>query len=160
MKEAKQIVAGYLWQGKWTGPGFPIYPEYWSEKPSEDRPYHTQADFDRYQKEMAESPADEVLDIEPGFYRLNVNYPVSEDFGINVEIGAKGITRQALMDAAADAYHQVYKYVNEGIYAKDLDDVEKESNKYGIWGHSMGDLTIHTFYVDEEKNVITLGVDS
>jgi len=156
----KKIVAGYLWQGHWTGAGFPIYPELWSEKPSPKRPYHTQADYERYQKEMTESPADEVLDIEPGFYRLIVNYPVSEEFGINVEIGAKGITRQELMDEAANAYHQMYKYVNEGIYANGIVEDDEDWNKYGIWGHSMGDLTIHTFYIDEEKNVITLGVDS
>ena len=54
----RQIVAGYLWPGKWTGPGFPIYPDYWNEKPSPKRPYHIQEDYERYQKEMAKSPAD------------------------------------------------------------------------------------------------------
>jgi len=63
------------------------------------------------------------------------------------------------MDNAADAYHHMYKYVNEGIYSnQEIDEDGPEFNKYGIWGHSMSDLTIHTFYIQD--NVITLGVDS
>jgi len=54
----------------------------------------------------------------------------------------------------------MYYFVNEGIYADGIDEYSTIWNKYGIWGHSMGDLTIHTFYVDEEKMVIKLGVDS
>ena len=156
----KEIVAEYLWQGKWTGPGFPIYPTWWNDKPSgKIGEFYSLADYDRYQKEMAESPANEVLDIKPGTYILNIDYPCS-GFEVPVGVPEKGITRQQLMDIAADSYHQMYKYVNEGIYANGIDDIERESNKYGIWGHSMGDLTIHTFYVDEEKNEISLGVDS
>jgi hypothetical protein len=157
----RKIVAGYLWQGRWTGPGFPIYPIMWSQKPDEKKnPYYTQADYDRYQEEMKKSPADEVLDIKPGLYTLVVDYPCDE-YEVDVDIPENGITRQELMDKAADAYHQVYKFVNEGIYAnQEIAEHDKEFNKYNIWGHSMSDLTIHTFYVDDFVKEIRLGVDS
>lgn len=156
----KEIIAGYLWQGKWTGPGFPIYPTWWNEKPTIEKNHfcYTLEDYDKYQKEMAESPADEVLDIKPGIYQLIIDYPCA-GYDMPVSIG-KGITRQELMDIAAEAYHIMYAYINEGIYAKGINENDEDWNKYGIWGHSMGDLTIHTFYVDEEKNQIKLGVDS
>lgn len=35
----------------------------------------------------------------------------------------------------------------------------KTNGDYGIWGHVLGDLMLHTLYF-EEKNVITVGVDS
>jgi len=159
MTKKREIVAGYLWQGKWTGPGFPIWPAYWSEKPTGDKPYYTQEDYDRNQKEMADSPVDEVLDIAPGAYTLKIDYPCA-GFDIEIDIPEKGITRQELMDAAANAYHKMYYFVNEGIYADGIDDTSKIWNKYGIWGHSIGDLTIHTFYIDEKTNIIKLGVDS
>jgi hypothetical protein len=149
----KSITAGYLWQGKWTGPGFPIYPDWWSDKPSKDKPYFTQSDYDRHQEEMKDAPPEEILDIKSGTYTLVVDYPVSKEYKVEIRIPKRGTTRQQLMDIAAEAYHQVYKSVNEGIYA-DGDD----SNEYGIWGHSMGDLTIHTFYI--ENDIIKLGVDS
>ena len=31
--------------------------------------------------------------------------------------------------------------------------------KFGIWGHDLGDLILHTVWIDND-NVITLGVDS
>jgi len=150
----KSITAGYLWQGRWTGPGFPIYPEWWGEKPDGTKTYYTQEDYDNNQEEMKDSPPEEVLDIKPGNYTLIVDYPVTDEYKVKVKVPKKGITRQKLMDISAKAYHQIYKYVNEGIYANGND-----SNKYGIWGHSMGDLTIHTFHI-LENNIIKLGVDS
>ena len=156
----KQITAGYLWQDHWTGPGYPIYPAWWSEKPSEDRPYHSQADYDRYQKEMTEYPAEGMLDIAPGTYTLELDYPLSMKYKVEVIVPEHLLTRQQLMDIAAEAYHKVYYFVNEGIYADGIDETSQIWNKYGIWGHSMGDLTIHTFYIDDETNTIKLGVDS
>ena len=155
----KTIDAGYLWQGKWTGPGFPIYPEYWSEKPSDERPWFSQKDYDAYQQQMEMAPADEVLDIKPGTYTMKIDYPCA-GYEVEVIVPKKGITRQELMDIAAKAYHKIYYFVNEGIYADGIDETSEIWNKYGIWGHSMGDLTIHTFYVVEQNSVITLGVDS
>jgi hypothetical protein len=102
---------------------------------------------------MKDAPPGEILDIKSGTYTLIVDYPVSKEYKVEIRIPKRGTTRQQLMDIAAEAYHQVYKSVNEGIYA-DGDD----SNEYGIWGHSMGDLTIHTFYI--ENDIIKLGVDS
>jgi len=148
----KEILAGYLYPAEWKNPGDPIYPNYWSEKPSPERKYHTQEDYDRYKKEMDENPPEEVLDIKPGIYMLEVSYPLNEYYVVDVAVPKKGITRQELMDIAAAAYHHIYSFV------KDEYDGTDEWNKYGIWGHGMGDLTIHTFYIDSNK--ITLGVDS
>jgi hypothetical protein len=141
----REIVAGYLWQGRWTGPGFPIYPTYWGEE---------------YKEEMEKSPAEEILDIKPGTWLLEVNYPLSKVYRKEFEVPEKGITRQELMDLAAKAYHKVYYFVNMGIYADGIDEYSKVWNKYGIWGHGIEDLTIHTFDVDDESNTIALGVDS
>ena len=158
--ERKEIIAGYLWPAQWKKPSDSIWPGWWDKKPDGTNDWYTQKDYDRQQKEIVDSPSDEVLDIKPGEYILRLDYPC-DGYDTKVIVPEKGITRQELMDSAADAYHCMYQYVNEGIYAKEEMKEDDESfNKYGIWGHSMSDLTIHTFYVDEEKLVITLGVDS
>ena len=85
---------------------------------------------------------------------MEIDYPLSRSHVIEIKIGEKGITRQRLMDIAAQGYHYVYSFVSE-----DKNENDPEYNFFGIWGHGMGDLTIHTFYV-HENNRITLGVDS
>lgn len=147
MSKEKEIVAGYLWPKDRENPGDPIYPHYWKEE-------------DEWKNEMEKYPPEEVLDIESGSYRMEVTYPLSKPYNKEVHISKEGITRQELMDVAADAYHKIYYFVNEGVYADGIDEHSEVWNKYGIWGHGMEDLTIHTFYVDEESKVITLGVDS
>lgn len=34
------------------------------------------------------------------------------------------------------------------------------NGKYGIWGHSLGDLVLHTVHYDPTGKVIKLGIDS
>jgi len=156
----REITAGYLWVGKWTGLEYPIYPEHWNEKPAEDAPETLKEMYEDDLVTMRENPANEVLDIKPGTWLLEVNYPLSKVYRKEFEVPEKGITRQELMDLAAKAYHKVYYFVNMGIYADGIDEYSKVWNKYGIWGHGIDDLTIHTFDVDDESNTIALGVDS
>jgi hypothetical protein len=160
MSNMKEIPAGYLWVGQWTGPGFPIYPKHWSEKLEEGSNELVHQYYLTNKKIMEKNPPDEVLKIKTGAYKIKVTYPLSTPYEMEILIGKNGITRQRLMDLCAEAYHSVYRFVNEGIYKNGINETYEAWNKYGIWGHFIGDLTIHTFYVNEETNVITLGVDS
>jgi len=152
MKE-KEIVAGYLYPAIWNKPGDSIWPDHYDDKPG-TYTFWTQERYDEAQKEMKEYPADEVLDIKPGLYTMKISYPLSKPHVIEIKINEEGITRQALMDIAAQGYHYVYSFIKKEMKDKPT------YNFFGIWGHDIGDLTIHTFYVNDETNQISLGVDS
>lgn len=126
----KEFVAGYLYPASWKKPGDPIYSDWYKKE---------------YADEVKANPPEELLDVKPGKYKLVITYPLSTNFTKKFEIPEKGITRQELNDICAAAYHEVYE------------DVAGE-NRYGIWGHSIYDLTICTFHFDGD--LLTLGVDS
>ena len=136
MKKGKEIVAGYAWPARYV-PG--------------DNPFNYH-DNSEYQDELDANPADEVI-LPKGEYTLEVDYPLNTPYREVFVVGPDGMTRQKFVDKACMAYHKIYQYV------KPQYEGTKMWNRYGIWGHGMGDLTIHTLYVDEE-NLITLGVDS
>ena len=47
-----------------------------------------------------------------------------------------------------------------GRAAPNLYNRGRSSGTYGIWGHDLGDLVLHTVAFDAERNLYTLGIDS
>ena len=75
---------------------------------------------------------------------LTINYPLHTAFVKPfIKHGNRGMTREELILKIIEAYKEVYR----------------SPAKYGIWGHGMGDLMLHTATVDKD-NVITVGCDS
>lgn len=96
----------------------------------------------RYPTEVLECPDDEVI-LEPNkIFTLIIDYPLEYPAKFVVKTGPNGMTRREFANVATQSYKKVYK----------------TPIKYGVWGHSIDDLTIHTLYVQDD--VITLGVDS
>ena len=106
-------------------------------------------------------PKEEILPV--GKYTLKIDYPLSTPFIEEREL-TKPMTREEVVMWIVDRYHFIYDVENEtskvkagnivGMYNRNNTD-----GSYGIWGHDLGDLALHTIYVDK-NNVVTLGVDS
>ena len=115
-----------------------IWPGRYTEGQSVYEPWYAQ----EYPQEVIDSPDDEVI-LEPNKnYTLVIDYPLDNPAKFNVETGKNGMTRREFANFSTQAYRKVYE----------------SPEVYGIWGHEIYDLTIHTLYIDE--NTITLGVDS
>jgi hypothetical protein len=128
----KEIIAGYAWPGQWKAKGQSIWPKWWLTDDDED-----------YAQQIANSPAEEII-LEPNItYTLKITYPLSNVYKKKFTTGENGMSRQDFVDMCCEAYHEIYE--NE--------------EKYGVWGHYIEDLTIHTLFIDKNNN-ITLGVDS
>lgn len=89
------------------------------------------------------NPEEKILDA--GKYILKIDYPLSIPF-IEERVLDKPMTREEVVDWIVDRYHFIY-------------DVEKDTGTFGIWGHAIEDLDLHTIFIDK-NGLITLGVDS
>ncbi len=127
------INIGFIQIIDWVKGSDDIYPPWWDEEEDSKK----------------EDPNEIIL--EEGNYTIVVNYPIERPYKKKVKVGSDGISRKALVDIAVESYKHVYSFV-EG------DEDSMNWNKYGIWGHSIGDLILHTFYIKD--NVISLGIDS
>jgi hypothetical protein len=94
-----------------------------------------------YIKEIAKNKPDDII-LPSGDYVLQIDYPLGNPFMTRFVVEDGGMTREQLVILVIKSYKKIYK--NE--------------DKYGIWGHNIGDLILCSAEVD--GNIITLGVDS
>ena len=93
------------------------------------------------------------------------DYPLNGTFQFkHTTENSDGFTRKELSEQIMTKYHQIYKEEEE-------DEADKISNlpgmlnrqtsygKYGIWGHHIEDLYLHTLYKDS-TGIYSLGIDS
>ena len=88
----------------------------------------------------------EQIVLKKGTYTLTITYPLHNPYTRKVTVREAGMTRRQLINLIVKAY--------KAVYAKVV-----TTNPYGIWGHCMDDLMLHTAYVTP-KGTITVGCDS
>ena len=144
----KEITLGYVWPGS-----FAVADDPWDEFHHDEYPDMVK----KYPKNEIILPADKV-------YTLVIDYPLNKPFKGTFKTSSRGMTRQEFADLAAKTYQMIYKIEDDmegptpnipGMLNRQTSD-----GPFGIWGHSIDGLTIHTLYVDELNRVIELGVDS
>lgn len=116
---------------------------------------------------------DEIVIDKPSI-RVEFNYPLRDEHIIELFPcdGKKHFTRGTLAQTIALKYQQIYREEDESTQLK-VETVYERTNGafalvnraetngvWGIWGHVLGDLDLHTVSYDEEKDVYTLGIDS
>jgi hypothetical protein len=107
------------------------------------------------------NPKEEILPA--GKYKLVIDYPLSTEYVEELEFG-KPVTREQIVEWIVASYHYIYKMEDEstpvpaGLIPGMFNRVTTMGT-YGIWGHELGDLDLHTIHVDD-NNLITIGVDS
>lgn len=107
------------------------------------------------------NPSEEILS--PGEYALVIDYPLSKPYRETFTIG-KWMTREQMVEIIVDRYHKIYNdedasSTNKAALIPGMMNRVHTDGNYGIWGHTLDDLDLHTIWIDE-YNVITLGVDS
>ena len=88
----------------------------------------------------------EQIVLKKGTYTLKIDYPLSNPYTRTVTVREAGMTRRQLVNLIVLAYKAIY-------------DTAEENIAYGIWGHCMADLMLHTAYVTP-KGTITVSCDS
>jgi len=138
---------------------FEIAPHgYYSSEDDDPSPYiqleHPQWDLDHV---MA---ADDV--VIPGRRRIwfGVSYPLRQEyiFQLQGDVQGGGFTRRRVAAGVAELYQYIYEAESES--AAVLNRGVTTEGRYGIYGHSLEDLVLHTVEYEAHRDVFTLGVDS
>lgn len=103
------------------------------------------------------------------FNEYDLNFVLIKDELIVIVYHSKGgFTRQRLIDIICETYRQIYREEDEGSIIKAQSIAEASggtcllmnrcttNGKYGIWGHDIGDLILHTMYL--KRRVSRLGL--
>ena len=92
------------------------------------------------------------------------DYPLEREFEFTHHTdNPNGFTRIELCQVVMDQYKKIYEEEEEEDgdpgYIPGMLNRAKSNGKYGIWGHDIGDLILHTLYIcDDDK--YALGIDS
>jgi hypothetical protein len=96
-------------------------------------------------------------------FLLQITYPLSIPYSGIIKTPAKGMTRREVVNKIVECYERIYREEDEavgkptpmitGMLNRDTSD-----GPYGIWGHVLSDLMLHTLNVAGNK--LTVGVDS
>jgi hypothetical protein len=145
----KQINLGYIHMESYK-PGDKIFSEWFYEEKE-------------YQEEIDNTLPEEVILPANKKYTLTIDYPLSNPFKTELKTGVKGKTRREVINFIVDSYRKVYDEENNTSGVKEsfipgMYNRERTEGKYGIWGHVLGDLILHTLEVKGTK--LSLGVDS
>lgn len=116
-----------------------------------------------YKKEIADNPPDEVILGGGQIFTLIIDYPLTNPFEEKFMTPPEGLTRIGLFTHIASSYKKIYKEEDEEVgdpgMIPGMMNRQTSDGKYGIWGHGLGDLVLHTAYL-EDGNIISVGVDS
>jgi len=77
-------------------------------------------------------------------FTLEIDYPLETAYTQTIRTGVRGMTRRVLVNKIVKAYEHVY--ANE--------------DKYGVWGHHMTDLFLHTVNVTNDGKALLVDCDS
>jgi hypothetical protein len=153
-----EINLGYIHMESWQ-PGSRLFSDWMYEENNKHR---------SHAKEIAETQPDEVILPANETFNLTITYPLNIPFKTELKTGAKGMTREKVVEFVIDCYKQIYKEEDESTripaqlgkdagYGIPYNRVQTDG-KYGIWGHCLGDLMLHTLFVNGNK--LTVSCDS
>jgi hypothetical protein len=116
-----------------------------------------------YAKEIAATRPDDIVLPPNAIYDLVIDYPLTNPFTAKIYVSPQGMSRVALVNTIVECYREIYKEENKSTkvkpgYIPGMFNHNHTDGKYGIWGHCIGDLVLHTATV--KGNKITVGVDS
>lgn len=140
------VTLGDVWMYKWKNTDS-LFPYWYDDK-----------------EKVASIDPDEII-LEPNKkYVLIIDYPLSREFVQPIDTIGNGMSRKELVSLITQCYKLIYKDEEEttSIEPTDIPGMLNRittNGAYGIWGHNLSDLILHTVYIDG-NNVIRLGVDS
>lgn len=120
-------------------------------------------DMDESGKEL---DMDEIV-IKEEKVKLKIDYPTTNPYVTLLE-NVGGFTRKLLIELICKHYKKMYDEENESTiinagHIPGMFNRNHTDGKYGIWGHDIEDLMLHTACVDKLKKgglLVTVGCDS
>lgn len=98
---------------------------------------------------------------------LEVKYPLRDKFLFPLYSNDdSGFTREQLVKSICNLYKWIYQVeektsdVKTGQHPAFYFNRNQTYGYFGIWGHGIEDLDLHTIYYDSDRDVYTLGIDS
>ncbi|MGZ3832048.1 MAG: hypothetical protein ACXVB0_00895 [Mucilaginibacter sp.] len=99
-----------------------------------------------------------------------IDYPLTKEWRFEL-ISANGFTREQLVKAISEKYHEIYKEEETTASVKtvpadkrtDTYNRNETNGKYGIWGHDLSDLaldSISVYKTDSGDIILSLDIDS
>ena len=105
------------------------------------------------------------LVIEAPSIEATIDYPLRAP--ITRQLNCEGgFTREQLCSRIAEVYQDIFREeqqtssIPEGTVGNIIMNRAKTDGTYGIWGHFLDDLMLHTVYYDSMRESIRLGIDS
>jgi hypothetical protein len=110
----------------------------------------------RDKSEQAPDPSETVLT--EGRYSITIDYPLSKPYVGLIVAGTKGMTRRKLVEEIIRCYKEIYASEEDPGNIPGMLNRQTSEGPYGIWGHDLGDLMLHTAFVKGTQ--ITISCDS
>jgi hypothetical protein len=119
--------------------------------------YKPGSKLDEYAEEDGRvSPDPKEIVLNEGTYELEITYPLSNPFKGKFKVGKRGLSREKLVEKVIASYNHIYATEDGDVGAKTgnipgMLNRARSNGRYGIWGHDMSDLMLHTAYVTGKK---------
>lgn len=114
-------------------------------------------------QDIRDTPPDEQV-LPAGTYVIRIHYPVRTEFA-HLVTALKGFTRRTLVNTIVKCYVRMYaqedKAVGDPGNIPGMFNRATSEGPYGIWGHCLGDLILHTAHVKKanKKEAAKYGAD-
>lgn len=121
--------------------------------------------LDQYAVESGrKSPDPKETVLSAGEYTLVIDYPLSNPFKKKFKVAKGGMTRAKLVALVIKSYKKIYADEDKDMgtqtgFIPGMLNRATSEGRYGIWGHVMEDLMLHTATVQKNGNV-TVDCDS
>lgn len=95
-------------------------------------------------------------------YTFKIDYPLTNPYVVKLAFPF-GCTRREMVNYIVNVYRTIYK-IEKNTTTKPVRNIPGMFNRdttdgyYGIWGHHIQDLMLHSLYIDRKR--ITVGVSS
>jgi hypothetical protein len=89
---------------------------------------------------------------------LVIDYPLETPFKTRFTVDTKGMTRRKLVGLIIKSYRKIYDDEDKDVGGETgnipgMLNRAPSQGRYGIWGHCLGDLMLHTAKLQKSGNV-------
>ena len=114
-----------------------------------------------YKKEIEKCDKDEIILPKGKTYTLTITYPLTTPFKIEFNTKKKALNRKEVVNYIVECYKNIYKIEDGGKKVPMIPGMYNRittKGQFGIWGHCLSDLMLHTLYINGNK--LTVSCDS
>jgi hypothetical protein len=153
--KTKEIKLGYIQICNFNPKNKQLFPEWYYDK--------NDPDYEENQVDVNGLGLSDIILKPNKVYTLIIDYPVTNKYSASFTTPKTGLTRIQLVNLICRHYRKMYKEEEKDVNGPTgnipgMFNRATSNGRYGIWGHDIGDLTLHSAYI--KGNIITLGVDS